>query len=63
MSYNVNLSDYLFFYPLHVSELHFHMENLLSSLFLLVKTGKIPTGFIQRFRLLMVTQSINQAVS
>lgn len=26
------------------------------------KSGKTPTGFIQRFRLLMMTQSINQSV-
>lgn len=25
------------------------------------KSGKTPTGFIQRFRLLMMTQSINQS--
>lgn len=25
------------------------------------KNGKTPTGFIQRFRLLMMTQSINQS--
>lgn len=37
------------------------MGNLCRSLLLAGKSGKTPTGFIQRFRLLMMTQSINQS--